>query len=298
MRFEALLAAVLLAAPCAEAGSPVEGYLAARDKALAAMKKLEAANASNAKIQATEKAALADLQKRLVAIVGPVAIKGFATAPKVNLDTLGDGPGGATLDGLSFEATPDKPDGSKLVVTTRPLFAAWLKAHAADADNHLPETAEAALRTDDFYTLAVAPDAAFSHALEIEVATPEGADFAFAALGRWSQDVGPSAIDRIVAAVVKGDRVVVTDSEAANKAAELPACKDLWETASEKAAELSAAYQKGGATDEKLIDESEKVRTQGSQDWLACEGKAVKSGAGYPALKKEAQDLVARMAGG
>jgi len=298
MRNSVLLAALLIAAAPTQAASPVEGYLAARDKALAAMKKLDAANASNAKIQSTEKAALADLQKRLVAIVGPVAVKGFLVAPKVNLDTLGDGPGNGTLDGLSFEATPDKPDGSKLVVTTRPLFAAWLKARAADADTHLPATAAEALRTDDFYTLAIAPDAAFSRALEIEVDKPAGADFAFAALGRWSQDVGPSAIDRIVAAVVTGGRVVVTDSEAANKAAELPACKGVWDAASEKAAKLSAAYQKGGATDEKLIDESEKIRSKGSEDWLACEGKAVKSGAGYPALKKEAQDLVARMAGG
>jgi len=297
MRLLVLLAALVVASS-AQAASPVESYLAARDKALAAMKKLEAANASGAKVQATEKAALADLLKRLVAIVGPVAIKGFPTAPKVNLDTLGDGPGNGTLDGLSFEANPDKPDGSKLVVTTRALFAAWLKASAANADNHLPANAEEAIRADDFYTLAIAPDAAFSHALEIEVATPEGAEFAFAALGRWSQDVGPSAIDRIVAAVVKGDRVVVTDSEASNKAAELAACKDFWDAASEKAAKLSAAYQKGGATDEKLIDESEKVRGQGSQDWLACEGKAVKAGASYPALKKEAQELVARLAGG
>jgi hypothetical protein len=298
MRFSVFLAALLIAAPSTRAASPEQSYLAARDKALAAMKKLETANASNAKMQATETAAFADLQKRLVAIVGSVAVKGFFPAPKVNLDTLGDGPGNGTLDGLSFESNPDKPDGSKLVVTTRPLFAAWVKARAADPDNHLPASAEQAIRADDFYTLAIAPDAAFSRALEIEVEKPEGAEFAFAALGRWSQDVGPSAIDRIVAAVVKGDRVVVTDWEAANKAAEFPACKDLWDIASEKAAKLSAAYQKGGATDEKLIDESEKVRGKGSEDWLACEGRAVKAGASYPALKKEAQDLLARMAGG
>jgi len=298
MRWLVVLAAVLIAAPAARAGSPEQSYIAARDKALAAMKKLETAQASDAKMQATEKAAFADLLKRLLAIVGPVSVKGFSHPPKVNLETLGDGPGNNMLDGLSFLSDPEKPDGSKLVVTTRPLFAAWAKASAADAANRVPETLEDAMRSDDFYTGAIGSDASFSRGLEIEVEKPAGADFAFAALGRWSQDVGPSPLDRIVAGVIKGGRIFAVDYEAAAKAPESPACKAVWDAADAKSDKLSAAYQKGGAKDEKLLDESEKTQTQGSQDWLECEGKAVKSGASYPALKTEAQDLVARMAGG
>jgi hypothetical protein len=294
------LAAVVIAAGAAYAATPEESYLAARDKAIATMKKLEAADASDAKMQAADKAALADLTRRLVALVGPVAVKGFPHPPTVNLETLGDGQGNAMLDGLSFLADPEKPDTSKLVVTTRPLFAAWIKAsgEGADAADRLPEAAEEAMRADTFYTAALESDAAFSRALEIELEKPAGVDFAFAALGRWSQDIGPTPLDRIVAGVVKGGRILVADVEAAAKAPELPACKGVWDAANARYDKLVAAYQKGGSKDEALVEESAKVQDQGGQDWLACEGKAVRAGASYPALKKEAQDLVARMAGG
>jgi hypothetical protein len=301
MRWPVVLAAVLIAASAARAASPEEGYLAARDKALAAMKKLETAQASDAKMQATETAAFADLLKRLVPIVGPVSVKGFPHPPRVNLETLGDGPGNNMLDGLSFEADPDKPDGARLVVTTKPLFVAWAKASAADAADtadRLPEAAEEAMRSDNFYTGAIGSDAGFSRGLEIEVEKPAGADFAFAALGRWAQDVGPSPLDRIVAGVIKGGRIFVADVDAAAKAPELPACKAVWDAANAKADKLVAADKKGGNKDQKLVDESEKIQEKGNQDWLDCEGQAVKAGATYPALKKEAQDLLARMAGG
>ena len=299
MRFAAILAAVVLGLTAARAAAPEQGYFAARDKAIAQIKKLAAAGA-DAKAQAVEKAALADLTKRLVALVGPVAVKGFAATAKPNLETLGDNPGNGVIDGLAFDTVPAREDGSKLIVTTKPLFAAWAKARAADAASTqtLPETPEEALKSEVFYTYGVAEDAAFSRAAEVEIEKPAGADFAVALLGRWSQDIGPSPLDRLEVAVVKGARILVADVETANKPAETPACKAIWDAASAKADKFNDAYRKGGAKDDKLFEQSTKAQEQGSQDWLACEGKAVKAGPGYPALKSEAQDLAARLSGG
>lgn len=294
------LVAILALVAAAYAASPEQSYFAARDKAVAQMKTLADRQASDARIIATQNAALADLQKRLLALVGPSSVKGFSREPKINLETLSDEPGFGMLDGLAYTPTGPGQEGSRLVVTTKSLLEAWLKARAAESDAGLrvPAGLEAALRSDSFYTFAVGSDAAFSRAAEIEVTKPAGAEFAVAALGRWSQDIGPSPLDRLTAAVVKGGRVFVADVEPEAKAPESDACKRLWDAANAEADKISEAYQKGGAKDDALFDKSTKMQEKGAQDWLDCAGRAARTGPLYDRLRKEAQDLVDRMAGG
>ena len=62
---------------CALAASPEAAYLAARNKAIAEIKALEQLKVSESAIQAAKDKAVADLEKRLRDIVGPVAVKGF-----------------------------------------------------------------------------------------------------------------------------------------------------------------------------------------------------------------------------
>ena len=298
MRILAILALVCTAF----AATPEQAYFAARDKAIAQLKALPR-DADVAKGDAMQTAALADLQKRLVDLVGRSSVKGFSPSPKINLETLSDEPGFGMLDGLAYARTgkgQKGQDGSRLVVTTKSLLAAWLRARAAESDAALrvPSGMEAALRSNSFYTFAVGDDVAFSRAAEIEVVKPEGAEFAVAALGRWSQDIGPSPLDRLTVALVKGDRVFVADVVPDAKGPHLPACKAIWEAASAKADAIIKAYQKGGAKDDALFDKSTKAQQQGDEQWLACAGRAVKTAPFYSRLKREAQDLVDRLAGG
>jgi hypothetical protein len=289
------LIAILALVSAAYAASPQDAYFAARDKAIAEVKTL-VAKGQDAKAEAVQKTAFADLAKRLLAIVGPTSTKGFAREATINLTTLADEPGFGMLDGLSY-AVKDQ-EGSRLVATTKPLLAAWLKGHAGESDASLrvPEDIEAALRSDNFYTFAIGGDAALSRAAEIEVTKPPGADLAVAALGRWSQDIGPSPLDRLTAAVVKGDHVYIADIEPAAKTQEFPSCQAIWDAADAKAEESDKAHGKqedaaaGG-------DERAKIQEKGSDDWLACAGRAVKTVPSYSQLRQEAQDLVDRMAG-
>jgi hypothetical protein len=290
------LLAILALVSAAHAASPEDAYLAARDKAIAQLKALPA----DARAEAIQTAALAALQKRLMALIGRSSVKGFSPSPRINLETLRDEPGFGMLDGLAYAPAGKGQEGSRLVATTKSLLAIWLRARAAESDASVRVSAqmETALRSDTFYTFAVGQDAAFSRAAEIEVAKPVGADFAVAALGRWSQDIGPSPLDRLVVAVVKGGRVFVADVEPAAKAPEFPACKAIWDAANAEAGKIIEAYQKGGAKDDALFDKSTKSQQQGEERWLACAGRAVKAAPFYPRLKSEAQDLVERMAGG
>jgi hypothetical protein len=290
------LVAILALVSAAYAASPEDAYFAARDKAIARVKALTAANADDAKIEAVQTAALADLQKRLLVLVGPSSVKGFSPSPKINPETLADEPGFGMLDGLAYAAAGKRQDGSRLVATTKPLLAAWLRARAAesDASARAPAEMETALRSNNFYTFAVGSDAAFTRVVEIEVVKPSGAEFAVAALGRWSQDIGPSPLDRLVVAVVKGGHAFVADVEPAAKAPEFPACKAVWDAASAKADKITEDLQKGGAKDDAMFEQSTKAQQQGEAEWLACAGHAAKTAAFYPRLKQEAQDLVDR----
>ena len=84
-RLAALLLALSLGAAVALAASPEGAYLAARDKAIAEIKALEDSKADESTIQAAEGKAAADLENRLKALVGAVAVKGLPLADKLNL---------------------------------------------------------------------------------------------------------------------------------------------------------------------------------------------------------------------
>src|SRR5262249_36838835 len=92
---------VLLAAAVAEAqaASPTQDYLAARDAYLTQFK--GSAPGGNEPTTAAHDRALGDLEARLRAIVGPTRIKGFPGEGKINLDSLAEGDASVgLLDGL------------------------------------------------------------------------------------------------------------------------------------------------------------------------------------------------------
>src|SRR5262245_3286101 len=119
------LVTVVLALSCAvaQAASPEQSYLAARDNHIKRINAKKLSEAESKRIAAQEQAALADLQKLLVKIVGP-APKGFKPEGKINMEGLLKGDMGfGILDGLVFTADDEK---GNVTVTTEPLLKAWL----------------------------------------------------------------------------------------------------------------------------------------------------------------------------
>ena len=273
-RFAAIWLAPSLAAGGALAASPEAAYLAARDKAIAEIKALEDSKAGESAIQAAEDKAAADLEKRLRDIVGPVVVKGFPTAGRLNLalsvhdEEFGD------LDGLASYS-----DGQDMVVTPRPLLTAWLEQMAKDEDRdrHLPTAVEAAVRQDNFYTFSVGEDAAFAKYADLPVAKPPGADLSVAALGVFQQADGPWPPDAIVATVVKGDRVFVASIHRKPPIGTIPACRALWTKAKrEQATEATG---------------------QGDRDYRACFSAHAAKERFFADLTREAQSLVDHLTG-
>ncbi len=291
------LALAFSSAGGAVAASPEEAYGAARDAAIAHIAKLEKANGNSEKVDAADAAALADLQKRLIEIIGPVAIPGFPGPAKINLETLGSGVGFGKLDGLEFTAG-NADDAPFVVVTTKTLLQAWLKRRAADLDasQRVPAAIDATLRSNSFYTFAIGSDAAFSIAADLDIAEP-GADFAYAALGRWAQDIGPSTLDHVVVAVGEGGRVYLADFVAGTTVENVPACKAVWDKAEAAAEKFGAAYRASGLTDEKAFDESTAAEEKGDRDWFACVRGRARQEKFYPALLSEAQRKADRLTG-
>jgi hypothetical protein len=98
-RFAAILLALSLAAGGALAASPEAAYLAVpRNTAIAEIKALEDSKASESAIQAAEDKAVADLEKRLSDIVGPVAVRGFPPRPRAEPCSIAT-PGGVWRPG-------------------------------------------------------------------------------------------------------------------------------------------------------------------------------------------------------
>ena len=272
-KFAAVLLALSLAAGGALAGSPEAAYLAARDKYIAEIKALENSKASEGSIQAAEDKAAADLEKRLKDIVGPIAVKGFPPADKLNLALSEHEEEFGNLDGLTSYS-----EGQDMVVTTKPLLKAWVEAKAKekDKDVRLPADVDAAIRQSNFYTFSVGQDAAFEKRADLPVTKPTGADFAFAALGVFAQAEGHWVPDAIVATDIKGDRVFVGNVKLKAAVGEIFACEAIWTMAQEKHPE---------------------ALEQVERNYRACANARAHKEPSFAAVTKEAQNLVNRLAG-
>jgi len=281
----------------AVAASPEDDYVAARDKDIARIKHLIAANADDKKVQAEQDKMIADLQSRLDAIVGPFAVAGYPTAGKMTLETLSDGDiGFGQLDGMVHSAGDDGP---QVIVTTRGLVDRWLRDRSAekDAELRLPADLDAALREDNFYTFSVSEDAAFGKTADLTVAKPAGADLVAAALGGFAQDIGPNPRQEIVVTLQKGGRVFIANQVAKTAIGKIDACEAIWTAATKKSEELKSAYQKSGAKNEKLFDDGTKAEDDGDKAYRACLVAKTPQQLFYPALAAEAQELADRLAG-
>jgi len=272
------LAILLAFAAAAPAASPVQDYLAARDAYLTQFKG-SAPGGSDNPVTAAHDRALGDLEARLRGIVGPTRLEGFPAEGKINLDSLAEGDSSlGLLDGLVHAA----PDGkTRIVVTTRELLDRWLAGHRHwwNDKNDMPEGLEPALKSEAFYTQALYTDAYFFQFVDLPVARPSDATFAFAALVGRAQDVGLETPDEAVVTVLRGGRAYVIVAPAAVEAKTTPQCLQGWKKA-EKQAE-TADTERG-----------EQLRDAGYRAYRRCFAAQAQRQGWFPALKKQAQALI------
>ncbi|MDX8502044.1 hypothetical protein RFM99_26980 [Mesorhizobium sp. VK4C] len=286
-----------LASGVALAASPEDDYIAARDKAISDIAAQESSNAQVETLDATNTKALADLQQRLSAILGPLSVKDFPATGTINLESLSASDiGFGMLDGLRYAKSDEGPS---IVATTRGLAGRWLqsKADGDDESLRLPTGLDEALKLDAFYTQAIGADAAFVKTLDFSLQKPEGADIAIARLGGWTQDVGPIYDQQVVVAVVKGDRVLIAEAPASPPVPKVAACEALWTAADAAAQKFQEAYQGSDLKDQQAYDSANAAWEKGDGDYRACMGERLPGDPAFPALLAQAQQLADHMAG-
>jgi hypothetical protein len=284
-----------LAGSVAFAASPEDDYIAARDKAIAAIAALNSANAPVETLDAADAKARADLEGRLSSLLGPLAVADFPATGTINLESLSDVDiGYGMLDGLRYARSDDGPS---LVATTRGLLGRWLQSRATetDASLKLPTGIDEALKLDAFYTQAINSDAAFMGTLDFPLKKPEGADIAIARLGGWTQDVGPIHEQQVIVTLVKGNSVMIASAPAAQPVPKIAACEAIWTSADAAAQKLAA--QATGQKDEKAYDAANAAWEKGDGDYRTCMGERLPGDPVFPALLGQAQELADHMAG-
>jgi hypothetical protein len=279
----------------AEAASLEDSYLAARNRYITKFKKLEQSGQDGDALSKQEEQALSDLGQQLQRIIGQVAIKGFSSQGKINIDTLSSGDVGfGQLDGLAYSSQAGK---EQLVVTTETLLRDWLRAHKNwwEKQKNAPQKVEDALRSEPFYTQAISSDAAVFKYAEVPVNKPASAQFVVAILDARSQDMGPRTPDELIVSLVQGGKVFIATEPVKTKIDPIPACDAIAKEAQSKSDKAQADYAASGLKNEKLFDESTHLREQGDRDFRKCFGEHARHEGFFAALTEQAQALVERL---
>jgi hypothetical protein len=233
-----------------------------------------------------DKHALAELEKQLKAIVGPVNVEGFPKEGKINLETLQNGDlGFGQVDGLRFSARQ-----GHLFVTTDNILKEYLAGRP-----ELPKDLAELSKTGEFYTLAITAEAAVTYFAEIPVKSPNGKSYVRAFLGLTAQDIGPFIPKDIFVFVTKGNRILAVQSPAATEITEIPQCRNEWERFAKKKADANELYRSSGLNNQKAFDESVQYEQQGFEAYQRCYDREAKNQKFFASLKKQAQSIVDRL---
>jgi len=257
------------------AASPEEKYLETRDNFIR-----QFSTASSPQDKSDQKA-LSKLEKQLQLIIGPVDVAHFPKRGKINLETLQQDAGFGQVDGLRFGA-----EWEVLFVTTTGLLNAYLQQQ-----KELPTELSKLAKAERFYGLVFDWDAAVTHFAEVPVRTTNDKWFAYAFLGLWGQDNGPSPPKHLFVFFANGDRVFVVSTEAKSKIDQIAECKDLWERLKKESDAASAADQASDLKDQKATD----VMQREEEDFRAycrCFEQRAKMEPYFKQLTKQAQTLV------
>ena len=293
---KSLLIAMVLAASSVWAASPEADYFAARDGYTAKFSSLSNARQMDDGTLRQHDEALAALTKMMRSIVGPVAIEGFPAEGKISLDSLFQGDlGFGLIDGLVYASADGR---TQIVVTTEPLLAHWLVEHKdwwGPKIENVPQQAQAALKSEAFYTQALVTDSAFSKYAELPVRKPAGAAFAYAMLIARTQSLGPRTPDELLVAVIASGRVFVVSAPAGARIAPIAACRQIWKDAEQQAIEKQNAYIRAQSKDENLTRQSDRLEEEGDAAFRRCFAARAPADPSFAALARQAQGFVDRL---
>jgi hypothetical protein len=282
-----LISLLVLIGGTAEAASPHESYLAARDRYIQALDREPDDNSDN-----EDRSALNNLQKQLTGLIGPVELQGFSPKAKINLETLQNQQMGfGLLDALIYSSSDKK---TQAIVTTQALLKAWIKDHQNWSNTEaIPQDLETALKSEIFYTQATSSDVAVAQYAEIPVSAPTKDGFAYAMLDIRRQDYSPGPPDEIIVTVLHRDRVFILSQPVEAKIQKIPACDTLWKQYAQRASRALKAYST--SKDEKLLNDSNKLEEEGDVAFRRCFGERFKEQASFEAVRKQAQTLIQRL---
>lgn len=291
--FARLAAIVLLAGlPRLAVAGPAEDYVAARDKAAAQVAAAVKAGRSEKAVEALSNAGVKDLEKRMAALLGPLAFKGTRKAPlfmptNLNPEYLES----KEPDGFLFSSTDQT---TRYFVSPAPVFADWLAARGKEEDAApvFREGLDAAMGTEAFYLAVLGTDAAFIKYMDLPVVAGPG-ERVNAALGLFTQSGQQNdPPGSIVFTRVGEGRVVVGTADLKAAITPLPACEKLWAEADVKATALEEAAGKTGNDQDPRWKEAEALHDAGAAAFRACFVKAAPTLPFFPAAVKRAQELV------
>ncbi|WP_240202056.1 MULTISPECIES: hypothetical protein [Burkholderia] len=195
-----VLVAVVAALGAKVVGSPTDSYLAYRENVAAEV------GAARMEDQADlDKKYAAEVNARLVKLVGAVKVKGFSGKAGSNVQSVvpddGMTPG---PDGLFLKSDDGKVS---LLVTTVPLLKAWAKR--ADVGGKFTDDVAVIFDNETFYTDVFADDAAAFRFAELPVKRKPADAVVKALLLGESQDGVPEGPNTLAVSVKRGERVYV-----------------------------------------------------------------------------------------
>jgi hypothetical protein len=266
------------------AASPEEKYLETRDEFIRQFPTPSSPEANSyEKAHSKLDKALSKLEKQLQLIIGPVHVAHFPKRGKINLETLEQGDGGfGQVDGLRFDSEHEL-----LFVTTMGLLNGYLKQH-----KELPTELGKLAKAEEFYSVALYWDEAVTHFAEVPVRTTNDKSFAYAFLGLWAQDIGPSPPKNLFVFFANGDRVFVVSAEVQSNIDQIAECKDVWDGFKKKSDAAFAAYQASELKDQKAGDDMTRYEEEGFRAYCRCFEQRVKMEPYFKQLTKQAQTLV------
>jgi hypothetical protein len=304
----ALILSPILVLSHANAASPEDRYIAARDAAIAKFVKLEKDGKTGDAVDKAEDAARGELKTQLTAILSEPARTGYGPA-QINLDTLYKGDMGfGMLDGLRFDAETGRdggkigdkrPDGSfvepkaHILVTTEPLFARWLREHKNWWDKgakNVPPQPEAALKSGDFYTQAISTDAAVINFNALPIAKPAQASYAYGFLAGRTQDTFPDAADEMFATAIADGKLYIVYGELVAPV-QVPACTAIRADFNKKADEAAEKLGRKQIT-RKAYDKLGDFRQQGEDAFKRCFIERTPQQPAFSEATKQAQALL------
>jgi len=229
--------------------------------------------------------ALAELEKQLKAIVGPVNVEGFPKKGKINLLTLQQDYGFGQVDGLRFSAKQEY-----LFVTTDNILKKYLAGQPK-----LPKDLAELSKTGEFYLRAITAESAVTYFAEIPVKSANGKSYVRAFLGLTAQDIGPFIPKDIFVFVTNRNRILAAQSPAATEITEIPQCRNEWERFAKKSSDAMEVYRSSGFKNQKASDESVQYEEQGFEAYQRCYDREARNQKFFAFLKKQAQSIVDRL---